>query len=211
MCTTKLHALNPGNTFRTYGVETGRDFVERHCPIALRAYDALVPLAFKADVFRYCALWSLGGVYIDDDICMSVPLRAFESVPADAVLMQDDFDITYFPETWWPYAYRSGVWNAFMIVRTRRVLSRDMGTHPLALTGPRLLGDCVHPWTDAAFVGHGRAFFWNGTRWGTHTKIPRSAVPHYHANVGTHGHAWWFNATYADLRSALDAQKRLLN
>lgn len=41
------------------------------------AFVALQPIAFKADLFRYCALWNEGGWYMDDDLML---MDTFENV-----------------------------------------------------------------------------------------------------------------------------------
>lgn len=51
--------------------EMMRNFTARHCGISfdggevLRAFDMLIPGAFRADIFRYCFLYAKGGVYLD--------------------------------------------------------------------------------------------------------------------------------------------------
>jgi len=43
------------------------------------AYSCLVPPAFRADLFRYCALYAEGGVYLDNDIFPLFPLEELYS------------------------------------------------------------------------------------------------------------------------------------
>lgn len=53
-----------------------RIFIKKHFPSrVLRAYDALVPKAFKADLFRYCYLYFKGGCYFDNKMINRTPLR----------------------------------------------------------------------------------------------------------------------------------------
>jgi hypothetical protein len=53
-----------------------RIFIKKHFPSrVLRAYDALVPKAFKADLFRYCYLYFRGGCYFDNKMINRTPLR----------------------------------------------------------------------------------------------------------------------------------------
>ena len=40
----------------------------------LAAYDKLVPGAYKADLFRYCAVYELGGLYLDFTTTPRIPL-----------------------------------------------------------------------------------------------------------------------------------------
>jgi mannosyltransferase OCH1-like enzyme len=62
-----------------------RNFIRKHFPShVLKAYDTLIPKAFKADLFRYCFLYIRGGCYFDNKMINRVPLR-------DAILPSDDF------------------------------------------------------------------------------------------------------------------------
>ena len=54
----------------------------------LAAYDVLVPKAFRADLFRYCALYILGGCYVDHKI---IGRKSFRSIMKD----DDDLLVTY--------------------------------------------------------------------------------------------------------------------
>lgn len=60
-------------------------FLDAHFPSAvLEAYNALIPGAFKADLFRYCVLLVYGGVYADVDILLETSL---DSIPFDVGFM----------------------------------------------------------------------------------------------------------------------------
>ena len=62
-----------------------RIFIDKHFPAnVLKAYDAMVPKAFKADLFRYCFLYIKGGCYFDNKMINRSPLRR-------AILPSDDF------------------------------------------------------------------------------------------------------------------------
>lgn len=60
-----------GWDYRFYSDEDAQNFLSTHFPAEVReAYDAIRPGAFKADLFRYCALLIHGGVYADVDIML---------------------------------------------------------------------------------------------------------------------------------------------
>lgn len=62
-----------GWDYRFYSDEDAQNFLSTHFPSEVReAYDALRPGAFKADLFRYCALLIHGGVYADVDIMLGM-------------------------------------------------------------------------------------------------------------------------------------------
>ena len=62
---------NSGWDYRFYSDDDAVLFLQLHFPPeVLQAYQALRPGAFKADLFRYCALLIHGGVYADVDILL---------------------------------------------------------------------------------------------------------------------------------------------
>lgn len=64
-----------GWSYVFYTDEEAQNFLSTHFPPEVRqAYDALRPGAFKADLFRYCALLIHGGVYADMDIMLETNL-----------------------------------------------------------------------------------------------------------------------------------------
>lgn len=80
-------------SFRQSGWEyrfyTDRDavaFLQKHFPPSVfEAYQALVPGAFKADLFRYCVLLIAGGLYADVDIHLESALD--RAIPPDVGFM----------------------------------------------------------------------------------------------------------------------------
>jgi hypothetical protein len=64
-----------GWEYKFYADEDAASFLSTHFPSEVReAYDALIPGAFKADLFRYCVLLIHGGVYADVDIMLESAL-----------------------------------------------------------------------------------------------------------------------------------------
>jgi hypothetical protein len=62
------------------------DFLSLHFPPEVReAYDSILPGAFKADLFRYCVLLIMGGIYSDMDVMLESNLDA--AVPPDVGFM----------------------------------------------------------------------------------------------------------------------------
>jgi hypothetical protein len=57
---------HPELEHQLYNVELGRQFLKLHFGTdVLSAFDSLRPLAYKADLLRYCLLYELGGIYAD--------------------------------------------------------------------------------------------------------------------------------------------------
>jgi mannosyltransferase OCH1-like enzyme len=64
-----------GWEYKFYSDADAEEFLLTHFPPeVLEAYKALIPGAFKADLFRYCALLIYGGVYADVDIVLESKL-----------------------------------------------------------------------------------------------------------------------------------------
>ena len=61
--------------YRFYDDAQAAAFISTHFPEEVReAYDTLLPGAFKADLFRYCVLFIIGGVYADVDVLLESKL-----------------------------------------------------------------------------------------------------------------------------------------
>lgn len=64
-----------GWEYKFYSDDDAKAFLATHFPPEiLEAYNSLIPGAFKADLFRYCALLIHGGVYADVDILLETSL-----------------------------------------------------------------------------------------------------------------------------------------
>ena len=67
-----------GWSYKFYTDESARQFILDHFPTHfLDAYDALIPGAYKADLFRYMLLMKEGGIYGDIDVLLDGSLNAF--------------------------------------------------------------------------------------------------------------------------------------
>lgn len=89
-----LQLLNPEYTYHFFDAQQRRHFIQRHFePKVLFAYDTLVPGAFQADLFRYCALYILGGCYVDVKM---IPRRSFRHLICsnDEFLLACDYERT---------------------------------------------------------------------------------------------------------------------
>ena len=69
----------PDHDHNLYGIEEGREFIRNHFETAVvDAFDRLVPLAYKADLLRYCLLYVRGGIYSDIGISHFFPIPEHE-------------------------------------------------------------------------------------------------------------------------------------
>jgi mannosyltransferase OCH1-like enzyme len=62
----KLLEVNPEFDYSLYSDEKCREFIDNNYPKdVVNAFDMLIPGAYKSDLWRYCILYKLGGVYLD--------------------------------------------------------------------------------------------------------------------------------------------------
>jgi hypothetical protein len=86
-----------GWSYRFYTDDSSRQYIVDHFPRHfVEAYDALIPAAYKADLFRYMLLMKDGGIYADVDVLLDASLESFITptmsffVPRDAVASYAD-------------------------------------------------------------------------------------------------------------------------
>lgn len=72
---TRSWMTHPGFAYRCFDDRQARQFLSENLPSAVTAaYEQAAHPVLRADLFRYVALYVLGGVYIDaDDICLRFP------------------------------------------------------------------------------------------------------------------------------------------
>ena len=145
-CVDALRSQHPAFVHRLLDDRECRDWIVEYFPSeVVQAYDALIPAAYKADLWRYCALYVHGGIYLDvklqfvNGFTLSTVIDR-EYYVADGEIELDD--VTY-----------ASIHNGLMVCKPqspllRRVIvhivhnvsTRFMGANPWESTGPRLLG-----------------------------------------------------------------------
>jgi mannosyltransferase OCH1-like enzyme len=135
----RLRRQNPRFLHYLFDDADCRAFIQKYYePEVVRAYDALVPGAYKADLWRYCVLYVHGGIYLDIKY-MTRPDFFLRSLLAE--------------ECWVLDADGRGIYNALMVCKAgnpvllraiqrivENVHRRFYGDHFLEPTGPLLLG-----------------------------------------------------------------------
>ena len=106
--------------YRFYDAQERRAFIEQHYPCALDAYDALVPGAFRADLFRMIVVYTHGGTYIDMGMAPYPRTSLYEHV-------LDTLDEFVIPIDVWPY----GLFNAFFAATAHHPYLKLIITHIL--------------------------------------------------------------------------------
>jgi len=62
----KIKRQNPRFNYFLFDDNDCREFIKTNFPVdVLNAYDSLIPGAYKADLWRYCILYKMGGIYLD--------------------------------------------------------------------------------------------------------------------------------------------------
>jgi hypothetical protein len=135
--------------------EDARAFVHDACPMLADSYDCLAASALKADAFRYCAMWSRGGFYIDAEDVIVEPLKRLVRPCDTLVLALDWCQLVAGVPTNVPCDY-TGVQISFMAAVKghpffkcamdsviRHVRRRFYGPNDLFVTGPAVAGRCL--------------------------------------------------------------------
>lgn len=79
-----------GFELRYHDDESGAEYVAKRCGAeAGRAYRCLLDPAYRADLFRWCALYAEGGVYIDTDILLQQPIESIVNMCTGATIGYD--------------------------------------------------------------------------------------------------------------------------
>ena len=150
-----FRAAYPDSPYHLYLKEELADFIAQHFPaVVARAFHALKPQAFKADLARYCLLHQLGGLYSD---LSYLHLRGIE--PPAGTQMVVFRDIPGHPS--WAvsnaliYAKPGDAVLEHAIDRIVRHHKQGFtGVHPLEITGPylfgRVLAECAD-WREIVF------------------------------------------------------------
>ena len=129
---------NPAFNYMLFDDNDCREFIKTNFnKDVLNAFDTLIPGAYKADLWRYCVLYTLGGVYID---IKYIPINGFKFISLTE------------KEHWVMDIDNNGVYNALIVAKpgnaillqainniVNNVKNRYYGNSCLDPTGPLLL------------------------------------------------------------------------
>lgn len=141
-CVNSITECNPDFHHYLYDDQECFDFIKHNFDSdVLYAYQALIPGAYKADLWRCCILYKYGGIYLD---------IKFKCV--NGFHMKELLDDEYFVKDLYETSNRKAVYNAFIIARpgnpilgntikqiVENVRNRYYGSCPLDVTGPTML------------------------------------------------------------------------
>ena len=141
-CVASMKQDNPEFQHYLYDEHQCIDFLRQHFDAdVLLAYQSLIPLAYKADLWRYCILYTYGGIYVDVKYkCMND--FKFITLTDDEYFVLDRYHIVD----------KLAVYNALIVVKpyneimkkcirtiVDHVQTRYKGTDDLDVTGPTMM------------------------------------------------------------------------
>jgi mannosyltransferase OCH1-like enzyme len=147
-CVDSIKACNPEFNHYLYDDKECRNFIKSNFDTdVLYSYDTLVPGAFKADLWRYCVLYKLGGIYLD---------IKYKCVHGFKFLTLTDNE--YFVKDRYDSMTELAVYNALIICKpgneilrkcinkvVENVRDRYYGISPLIITGPLMMIEFFNP------------------------------------------------------------------
>lgn len=134
---------NPDFDFYIYDDNECREFiVANYDAETVAAFDALKPGAYKSDLWRYCILYKLGGIYMDIKFEILVPLNTLTSEGKNVFIKdfqgQDVYQAIMITKPGEPLFL-----ECIETIKTH-VKTKFYGNHPLEPTGPRLIGGIIY-------------------------------------------------------------------
>jgi hypothetical protein len=145
--------LNPDWNYHFFDHDDQRDFIQNHFSNdVLAAYDQLIPGAYRADLWRYCVLYTLGGIYADHKLMLHQSLNTL--LPENiGFLAFKDLGRDQEPHR----AHNAYAWQGVLAAPPKHpFLKRAIddivhhiqngyyGYDPLSITGPCLLGEAIN-------------------------------------------------------------------
>ena len=150
---------NPDHQIHYFDDEASRALVAQHFNgDTLAAYDKVVPKAYRADLFRYCALQVMGGIYTDPLIPYGLPFEKMWDLARDRVYLVRD----KYGDTIQVASIACNRNSRFMQLcqqkATRNILNEYYGESPLSITGPQMAWRCFREYTGESLPQLGRTY-----------------------------------------------------
>ncbi len=139
---------NPDLEYEIYDDEKSRIFLaENFGERVLKAYDKIIPWAYKSDLVRYALLYFFGGIYIDLKLILN---------KIDEEFFKREYNFAYAmrrvkwldcPKVENSFLYFKNSKNDYLLnainLIVENIENNNYGNHCLAITGPGLLGTCL--------------------------------------------------------------------
>ena len=142
--------LNPEYEFLYFDDVSCREFISSNYPErVVKAFDDIIPGAYKADIFRICYLLKKGGVYTDSGQICSVPLRNFIGENDEFICPEDNGCTITRGHPHLYNAFIAATKNHPVLERclskiVENIENRDYSKTDLGITGPRTLGEAFY-------------------------------------------------------------------
>jgi mannosyltransferase OCH1-like enzyme len=140
---TKLINDNPEFTHHLCDDSECREFIKKNFDFKiLYAYDCLIPGAYKADLWRYCILYKMGGIYVDIKFQCINGFKLIELTNKEHYVLDRSKKLSIYNAL---LVCRKGnilLWKAIWKIALN-VYNRYYGKSPLDPTGPVLLGNII--------------------------------------------------------------------
>ena len=209
-CVEKLQRDNPEFEYHLYDDADCRAFIaDEFDPKVVKAYDALIPGAFKADLWRYCILYKRGGVYVDIKF-QCEPGFSFKDISSDFIVREyNDKGTGLYEDIVYTGCIASKPLNPIFLTAIDRicenVTKKYYGRGHTDVTGPQMFGACfskgeLSGMTHAYYEENGVGFI----RDISSTKVIMSHYPEYRDEQKTAADkpywktAWMNRAIYRD-------------
>ena len=151
----RLLETNPEFDYYLYSHEDCASFIaDNYDKDVLDAFHALKPGAFKSDLWRYCILYKLGGVYLDIKHYSTVPL--IKIIDENQTIFVRDADSYIYQAISGDFSFKKCFNNAFMVSPPRNEIfkrciddivksykQRSYNKNILDVTGPCMLGRII--------------------------------------------------------------------
>jgi len=174
-------ALNLNCKVKYFNDHDCRNFIKNnyHSNI-LKAYDSLIPTAYKADLWRYCILYKYGGVYSDLTQEILKPLSINKS-QSNMILVKDRPECNHINNIQISFMATCPKNNFFLFLinnLTKDILNKRKGSCPLDVTGPVAFGRYFCKFFEIKVIPHGINNFI-----GQDNIVYRINIPYYMKNA----------------------------
>ncbi|MFC1680649.1 glycosyltransferase [Pseudomonadota bacterium] len=150
---------NPEHSICFFDDQFAMGLVAKHFPgDSLVAYQKVRPGAYRADLFRYCALQVLGGIYTDTQIPYSLPFSEMWDLDQDRVYLVSDKRSRAIQVGIMACNQNSRFMQLCQQQATRNILANYYGESPFSITGPEMAWRCFRDYTGEPVPGLGGTY-----------------------------------------------------
>jgi mannosyltransferase OCH1-like enzyme len=134
---------NPEYEHRYYDCADRRNYIKDNFnDVVLKAYDMLIPGAYKCDLWRLCVIYNEGGIYLDIKNGVIVPFNDYIDNDTDFFFTNDRPDGCIYNAFFGSVPKNPLLLGAIELI-TYRILNKEYGIDDLSITGPRAIADSI--------------------------------------------------------------------